>query len=157
LAVFTAVFVGIVAHGVVFELAGCRVTACICSTSIFTSAITFFITFHNAVATGLTAEKSDTPIVGEAGGFDRIDAHGTADVSDGAGGKEFDVVASRGVHDELTTSVTGGGREGTALLRRDDVGIAAGRGVAIVNCAEGMPCFVSTYMYTSAYIPENSW
>jgi hypothetical protein len=156
LAIFTAVFVRVVAHSVILELASCRVTACICSAAVFASAVTFFITFYNTVAAGLATEESDTPIVGEAGGFDRVDTHGTADVSDGAGGEEFDIVASRRIHNELTAGVTSGGGEGTALLRGNNGFIAAGVGVAVVNCAKGVPCFVSTYMYASAYIPEDS-
>jgi hypothetical protein len=63
LTIATAIFVTIVADGIVLKFARGRVAACIGPAAICASAITLLISFYNAVAAGLAAEESDTPVI----------------------------------------------------------------------------------------------
>lgn len=74
LAALAAVFVRVVAYGVVLELAGLCVTALIVATGIFATAVTFFVAFHDSVSAGLSCSQLDVPVVGQTVRLDAIAA-----------------------------------------------------------------------------------
>jgi hypothetical protein len=65
LTVAAAVFVGVVADGVVDELAGVGVAASVVVAAGFATTIALFVPFYDTVAAGLAGEESDVPVVGE--------------------------------------------------------------------------------------------
>jgi len=84
LAVAAAIFVGVIADGVVDEFAGCGVAACVVFAACGATAVTLLVALDNAVAAGLTGEKGDVSVVGETLRLDAISSECRADVANGA-------------------------------------------------------------------------
>lgn len=135
LALAAAVFVGVVADGVVLEAAGGGVAAGVVATLGLAAAVAVLALFDDAVAADGLADGGDAAVVCEARGLDAVAQQGGADVADGAGREAGDALGGGGVHDVLLAGVAGGAAERTARLRVDRVGIGAGAGGAVVDGA----------------------
>jgi len=72
LTVTAAVFVGVIADSVAPEFARSRVAATVATAACCSTTIALLIAFDDTVATGLTGDGADSPIVSEAAGFDTV-------------------------------------------------------------------------------------
>jgi hypothetical protein len=106
LAASAAVFVGVVADGVVSESASTRIAALVASTTLITATIAFFVAFYNAVAARLALDCDNAAIVGETARLHAVAAEGCTDIAHGARGEGRDALCSGWVHDEILASIT---------------------------------------------------
>jgi hypothetical protein len=143
LAVFATIFVGVIAYGVVLELACCRVTALVISASGCAAAIAVFTLFNDAVATLLAGDCSDTFIVCQACCLDAVTANGRANVADGARREFRNALTGGRVHNILLAGITSRGAERAALLRTDGCFVCTSLGGAVVDGSKSMASFMT--------------
>jgi hypothetical protein len=143
LAASAAVLVGIVADGIVLELACAGITALIVATALLATAVAFLVTFDNAVSTGLACDGSHVPVVAEARRLDTLASKSRADVANGAGGETSNSISGGGIHNKTFTSIALVGAERTALLSVDKIRVSALIGRTVMDGAVSVACFVS--------------
>jgi hypothetical protein len=143
LAAFATIFVGVVAYGVVLELACCRVTALVISTPGCAAAIAVFALFNDAVATLLTGDCSDAFVVCQACCLDAVTANGRANVADGARRELRNALTGGRVHNILLAGITSRGAERTALLRTDGCFVCTSLRGAVVDGSKSMASFMT--------------
>jgi len=114
LAVPATILVGFIAHGATCEFAGLCIATLILGTASFSPAVAIFAFFDNAVAALLLGQDRDALVARQATGVDAPPLEGGADVANGARTELLDLIAGRGVHDELTTSIASSLAEGAA-------------------------------------------
>lgn len=139
--------VGVIADGVVLELACLWVTASIATAVFLAATVTVFAGFDDAVAALAAADSHDSAVVGEAGGLDTVATNGGADVADGAFRKGCHAWVCVRVHDELGLRITSR-RCQWATLGRDFQMTSTCRRITIMNCSkcvsglvgEDLPC-----------------
>jgi hypothetical protein len=85
LTVGATVLVGIVTDGGVLELARARVATSIVAATFCTATVTLFVTLDDAVAAGLTGQKSHAFVVAETARLDAVSLKGRTDVTNGTG------------------------------------------------------------------------
>ena len=143
LAVFATIIVGVVAYGVVLELACCRVTALVISASGCAAAIAVFALFNDTVATLLAGDCSDALVVCQACCLHAVTANGRANVADGARREFRNALAGGRVHNILLAGITSRGAERTTLLRTDGCFVCTSLGGAVVDGSKSMASFMT--------------
>lgn len=138
LAVVAAIFIGIVADGVILELACRRIAAGVAAAALGATTVAVFAVFDDTIATLVAGDSDDAFVRGQTCRVDGVAAEGRADVADAAGGEMGDAVGGEGIHDVLFPGIAGLSVERAALLRIDGVGIRAGLRRTVVDGAESV-------------------
>lgn len=138
LTVLAAVLVGVVADGVVPELACLRVAAAVVATVGFAAAIALFARLDDAVTALVPRNRRDTRVRQETVRVDAVASQGRAYVADRARAEVADASARGRVHKISLTGVALVPAERTTLLSRDRGAVVARPRRTIVHGTEGV-------------------
>lgn len=115
------------------EFASFGIAAGVAGTAIGTTAVTVLAFFDDPVAALVATNGNNAFVIGETARLHRVAAQCTANVTDRTGGEGADSGGGVWIHHVLCSRITGGAGQRAALARVDNVRLATGAGITVMN------------------------